>query len=136
MTAPASGASALPLGRRRGGPADGTELGRSSRRGGAATAGRVRQDRGGRVVKPISRRDRIAAQMADLKVPVALEALAEVLRPGGVAGRSPGGRTPQAAAPDADPSVAAGGRRDRLLAGDPERDHAVLPTDRSARATR
>ena len=174
-------------------------------------------------MKPVSRRDRIAAQLADLKMPGALEALADVLArvDGGAATAAeaieellaaqialrnsrrlatamrssrlpsvktleeydfafqpsvkrkqiallhelgfvarkenvlflgpPGvgkrrtwrsawpsrrrravGRPPQAAAEDADAPVAAGGRRDRLLAGEPERGDAVLPADRPA----
>ena len=46
----------------------------------APPVGRVCPDRGRRIVRPPPRRDRIAAQLADLKMPGALEALDEVLR--------------------------------------------------------
>ena len=49
------------------------------RRSGAPSARRVRPDRGGCGVRPPSRRERIAAQLADLKMPGTLEALDSVL---------------------------------------------------------
>lgn len=69
----------LSLGRPGRGSAGGAGVGRSRRGGGAAVSGRVRQDRGGGGVKAVSRRDRIAEMLADLKMPGALEALADVL---------------------------------------------------------
>src|SRR5262249_48780711 len=50
-------------------------------RGGAALAGGVRPDRGRCRMRsaPLSRRDRIRVQLADLKMPGALESLDEIL---------------------------------------------------------
>ena len=79
----AFGALALPAGgppaSRAGAPDGWRSADPSVRRGRASPAGRLRplQRRG--LVRPPSRRERIAAQLADLKMPGALEALDEVL---------------------------------------------------------